>query len=252
MSADDVWMQFRIVTLNTWKCDGDYAARLATMARGIAALAPDVVALQEAFAAPEAGHDTAACLARALSMAVTSLPLRRKYRALGGRSLSSTSGLAILSPSPARAQRSVFVTDDPRDGERAALIAECAIANRVVTLACLHLTHLDGEDELRRRQWREIEVALAQAKPAIVAGDFNAPIETFGLGTSRFADSRQACGEPARPTTDEPAVGCIDHVLFSRDGGLRPLRWTTALTEPGTTGVAASDHRAVVVDFTVG
>jgi endonuclease/exonuclease/phosphatase family metal-dependent hydrolase len=236
----------RLVTLNTWKCDGAYVQRLAAMEAGLASLAPDVIALQEVFAAPDTGYDTAAYLARSLGMEAAVLPLRRKIRVVDGQPVVSASGLAVLSRLPLRSHRSLQLTADKRDGERAALFADLDIDGRVLTVACLHLTHLAKAAALRQRQWREVETALAKYPMAVAAGDFNAPTEALDLG-GRFVDSRQACGEALRPTlVGSPA--CIDHVLFSADDGLRPIQWRTALSDPYA-GVVPSDHLAVVVDF---
>ncbi len=240
----------RLVTLNTWKGDCDYSLRLADMADGLAALHPDIVTLQEALGAPAAGHDTAGTLAARLNMAVTALPLRRKRRTVDRETVESTSGLAVLSRWPVLSQREVPLTADPRDGERAALIADLDVDGRTVTVACVHFTHLRDADELRRRQWHEVVAALPNDRPVIVAGDFNAPIETFDLSERRFADARQACGEPVQSTVLGDAPASYDHVLFATGRGLKPVCWQTALREPqpGTTQTP-SDHAAVVVDF---
>jgi endonuclease/exonuclease/phosphatase family metal-dependent hydrolase len=233
----------RIVTLNTWKGDGAYTKRLAAMALGLAALSPDIVALQEVLAAPAAGCDTAAALASALGLRLAVLPLRRKARIVEGRTVESTSGLAVLSREPIRAQRSVPLATDPRDGERTALIADVA----GLTVACVHFTHLTDGDELRRLQWQEVEAAVAGSSAVIVAGDFNAPIEMFDLRDG-FIDSRQACDAPATPTFigDGPGA-CVDHIVLR---GLTATGWRTALgvALPGS-DVRPSDHLAVVADF---
>lgn len=236
----------RLVTLNTWKGDGAYVKRLDAMAAGLAALSPDIVTLQEVLAAPAAGYDTAAHLAASLRMNAASLPLRRKPRLVEGRTVDSTSGLAVLSRWPIRRERSVPLTADARDGERAALVAEIETHERPITIACVHLTHLSDTESLRRRQWHEVAAALSGPAAAIVAGDFNAPITSFDL--SGFTDSRQACGEPETPTAVyEAAPMCIDHVLFK---GLRATSWRTALSGvPQGCDVIPSDHLAVVVDF---
>lgn len=240
----------RIVTLNTWKGDGAYTKRLAAMAAGLASLAPDIVALQEVLAAPEAGYDTAAHIASALGLTAAALPLRRKARAVEGRTVDSSSGLAILSRGPIRSQRAVPLTADPRDGERAALVAEIETPGRLITVACVHLTHLIDRDDLRRRQWQEVQAAVAGREAAIVAGDFNAPVDVFDLGG--FKDSRQGCGAPAAPTyIDGTSAVCIDHVLFLGHG-LKAAGWHTALgAPPPGCDVTASDHRAVVAEFTL-
>jgi endonuclease/exonuclease/phosphatase family metal-dependent hydrolase len=241
----------RLVTLNTWKGDGAYSERVAAMTAGLTSLNPDVIALQEVFAAPEAGYDTAAQLARSLGMTASVLPMRRKVRAVEGRSVDSTSGLAVLSRLPVRSSRSVPLMADRRDGERAALLADLEMDGRTLTVACLHLTHLRGADDLRRRQWREVGDALAECRIAVAAGDFNASADVFDLIGGRFADSRRACGEPPRSTLiADASSACIDHVFFSTTGGLKPTHWQTALGDPNPdTGVTPSDHLAVVTDF---
>ncbi|MBV8535152.1 MAG: endonuclease/exonuclease/phosphatase family protein [Alphaproteobacteria bacterium] len=235
-----------LVTLNTWKGEGTYTKRLGAMATGLAALSPDIVTLQEVLAAPAVGYDTAGHLAAALHMTVARLPLRHKPRLVEGRTVDSTSGLAVLSRWPIRAQRSVPLTSDPRDGERAALTAEIAMPERSITIACLHLTHLADGKELRRTQWREVAAAMSGPGSAIVAGDFNASVAAFDL--HGFTDSRQACGKPETPTAiyeSEPV--CIDHVLSKE---LRATGWHTALGDvPLGCDVLPSDHVAVMVDF---
>ena len=69
----------RIVTLNTWKNEGEYERRLDLMAVGLGDLRADVVCLQECFVG--GGSDTAARLAAALGMRAYPAPARRKLRA---------------------------------------------------------------------------------------------------------------------------------------------------------------------------
>jgi len=236
----------RLITLNTWKGDGAYTKRLDAMAAALAALSPDIVTLQEVLAAPAAGYDTAAHLARSLGMSAAVLPLRHKPRLVEGRTVDSTSGLAVLSRWPIQAKRSVPLAADARDGERAALIAGIDMQGKSITIACIHLTHLSDGKELRRQQWRQVAAALSGPGSAIVAGDFNATIGTFDL--NGFTDARQACGAPETPTAVyETAPACIDHVLAK---GLTATGWRTALghAPPGCEAVP-SDHLAVVVDF---
>ena len=52
-----------LITLNTWKCDGDYPRRLTLMRRELARLDPDILALQEVFVDAESQVGTAATLA---------------------------------------------------------------------------------------------------------------------------------------------------------------------------------------------
>jgi len=243
----------RLVTLNSWKCDGAYARRLALMAEGLAALDADVIAVQEAFAAPALGLDTAAALADALGMGKAVLPLRRKVRRVEGVEVDSTSGVAVLSRLPILSERAVRLSAHPRDGERAALLVEVASVAGPVTVASLHLTHLTEAGALRRSQLLDIVDAIADRPSVLLAGDFNAPTEALGLEDTRFRDTRTACGSESRPTlVDGDASACIDHVLFAAGGALVPVRWRTALDTPANgDGLTASDHCAVVVDLAV-
>jgi endonuclease/exonuclease/phosphatase family metal-dependent hydrolase len=239
----------RLVTLNTWKGDGAYQKRLVAMAAGLASLSPDIVALQEVLLAPDAGYDTAAYLATALGLHAANAPGRRKPREVEGRTVESASGLALLSRFPIRSQRSMPLTKDPRNGDRAALIAKVEVHGGSLTVACLHFTHFHDANDVRRRQWEETQLAVAGAATVLVAGDFNSSIDLFDLG--RFIDSRQACGEPDRSTlVDSPSGQAIDHILFTAGRGLTTTGWRTALgSPPPGCDVTPSDHLAVVADF---
>jgi endonuclease/exonuclease/phosphatase family metal-dependent hydrolase len=218
------------------------------MSDGLAALAPDFIALQEVFIAPDLGYDTAAFLAQALGMHRAVLPLRRKHRQIEGQSIDSWSGLAILSRAPILAQRAIALPSDPRDGERAALSVDFACDGRPMTLVALHLTHLKDATPLRRRQWEQIVAATADVPTVLAAGDFNATADSF-LGNGRFHDCRRHLGHVPRPTLigGGPAA-CLDHIFFSGDGTLVPAGCHDALTATDL-DAAASDHCAVCVDF---
>ena len=58
----------RIVTINTGKCDGAYYRRMRLLIEQLAALEPDVIALQESFRSDDVCGDTANTLAGALRM----------------------------------------------------------------------------------------------------------------------------------------------------------------------------------------
>ena len=79
----------RVVTLNTWKCEGDYRARLPRMAAGLRALDADLVCLQEVFACAAPSADTAAWLADALGL---SAPLYAGHSAGGLAALVAATG----------------------------------------------------------------------------------------------------------------------------------------------------------------
>ena len=69
-----------LITLNTWKCDGEYRIRLRLMAEGLAELNPDIILLQECFKTDHRQDNTARVLANTLSMNSCYLPAREKLR----------------------------------------------------------------------------------------------------------------------------------------------------------------------------
>jgi endonuclease/exonuclease/phosphatase family metal-dependent hydrolase len=56
----------KIITINTWKCDGEYRERMRSLAEGLRLLKPDIIACQECFVSEEA--DTLKFLAAELHM----------------------------------------------------------------------------------------------------------------------------------------------------------------------------------------
>lgn len=251
----------RIVTLNTWKNEGDYARRLRLMGLGLAALGADVVCLQECFAAEDA--DTAAELARATRLAPHARPARAKPRRHGGALVSSTSGLAMLTRRPG-ADGVRTLAEDPADGERIAQRLDLAGEAGPLRVLNLHLTHLRGPAAaaLRGRQVAEaLDWARLNWTGAIVAvGDFNAPLEAEEL-----APALRLAARPDRPEADYPrrstlhgaslgearsGAPAIDHaLLIDPSGAWRVRRRFLALDRPDGEGWFPSDHAAVVVDL---
>lgn len=138
----------RIVTLNTWKNEGLYLRRLQLMGDGLREMAPDVVCLQECFAAE--GFDTAGGLAAELGLVAHEASARRKVRRHQGRDLDSTSGLAILARTQGVADR-LDLASHPADGERIAQRLDLEVEGRPLRILNLHLTHLRGADGLNPR-----------------------------------------------------------------------------------------------------
>lgn len=238
----------RVVTLNTWKGDGAYAARLDAMARGLAELRPDLVALQECLTAPEQGLDTARVLAEALGARAIVHAGRRKLRKVEGYEAMSTSGLAVLTRLPVMDVAAFPLPADPADGERDALRVVAQSAAGSVQFLCLHLTHLVHRGDLRQAQLRAALAGLNRMHATtVVAGDFNAGIAELDLPPG-LQDCRQAVGAPPLSTLVD-ADKAVDHVLLAR-----PCRWRVGkvervLDQPGPGCVMASDHFGVMVEL---
>lgn len=258
MPADDLV----IVTLNTWKCDGAYRDRLALIGDGLRALRPDILLLQEAFECVEANADTAAYLSDALGLDRATQPARDKVRRFEGRPRASRSGLAVLSRWRIAANHRIELPGDPADGERVAQLVRIAAPTGTLAVVNVHLTHLDGADDLRRRQLAAILDRLDAedaSLPVLLGGDFNAPPDS---GAIDWLMNR--CGRPVVggwwkagmfPSTLNPVEGgdhdrgaCLDHLFLLGDGWarFRLSGCARVLDRPDpVTGLYPSDHAGV-------
>ena len=247
----------RIVSLNTWKCEGNYRHRVRLMERGLAALKPDVVCLQECFSCVAAEVNTASALGAATGMSVLSVEARRKARDFEGASTVSSSGLAILTRGGIVDSGVLTLPSNARDGDRLALFADLPVASRLLRVVCTHLTHLSDE-ALRAQQARAL-LALddGRADAVIVAGDLNAGLDSPALAALRVRCQRGTEGQTATPTYIGEAAARgeqvwsrkgrrIDHLLLltGPDAG-RLSRPRTVLTRPDSDGVYPSDHTGV-------
>lgn len=235
----------RIVTLNTWKNDGDYGRRLPLMRDGLAAMAPDVVCLQECFAAD--GYDTAAFLAAGLGLHLHAAPARGKPRRHAGADLFSTSGLAILARGEGVSTRRAL-TSDPADGERIAQTLDLVVDGRPLRLLNLHLTHLRNAAALRALQ---LEEALSWACTdlaggLVVTGDLNATAADAALAPLGL-EPRPSTLHGARAGLDAPGGLAIDHCVLLRAGPWRDAGTLRGCDAPDADGWYPSDHAAVGV-----
>lgn len=236
----------RIVTLNTWKNEGDYRRRLCLMRDGLAALSPDVICLQEAFAAQ--GADTARELGSALGFIVHVAPARYKERCHEGRVVRSSSGLAILTRWPGTSS-SLMLPSDPADGERIAQRLDLEVGDRALRVLNLHLTHLRDANALRATQ---LERALAWAAEGlagglVVAGDLNATASDAALAPLRLSP-RPGTLHGARVGAPLGAAA-IDHCELLVSGGWREIDRVRGLEAPDDGGWFPSDHASVGLDL---
>lgn len=240
----------RIVTLNTWKNEGDYDRRVGLIAEGLAALHADVICLQECFSG--GGVDTVASLARALGMSARAAPSRRKLRAHGSRRVMSTSGLAILTRGPVQRAELCALVSDPRDGQRIAQHIDVSTRDHPLRVLNLHLTHLRDARAAAIRA-AQVSAALEWATAGwsgglVVAGDLNA--------TAFDSELALLALRPAPGTYHGPRIGtarseglAIDHCILQCPGDWRVQATQNALDRPDGEGWFPSDHAAVVLDL---
>ncbi|MES9843083.1 MAG: endonuclease/exonuclease/phosphatase family protein [Candidatus Sedimenticola sp. 6PFRAG5] len=248
----------KVVTLNTWKGDGEYHRRLGLMAEGLSRLSPELVLLQEVFASGDGVLNTGRFLAESLGMVLNYHPARRKLRRVRGVSMESASGLAILSRDRPLQRGALSLPADPMDGDRWAQWVRLVIGGSSVVVVNTHLTHLGGRDDLRRRQLEQIVSFAAGCREddgVLLGGDFNC---TPGSPPLRWLDEQGVC--PAhgawRKGTGSACPGtlntgsrndCIDHLyrLGSSRRVASSLKAGIAMDRPDESGLFASDHVAV-------
>lgn len=256
----------RIVTINTGKGDGPYSQRLDLLATGLQQLRPDIVLLQEALATDNGKRHTLDTLAARLDMHASYAPARRKHRLVEGEHLLCSSGLGILTRQAVTATAVVSLPSDPADGERIAQLSSLEWNSRWFLIANIHLSHLSGQDDLRRRQ-----LATLLSHPwfdqnwsaRMVGGDLNTPVGKLptlfdDLSEWTWRDGYSAGGGASdRATVPVNAPSgegkCIDFILsVSREPASHP-RFQDArvvLDEPEN-GVYPSDHRGVMVSIDI-
>jgi endonuclease/exonuclease/phosphatase family metal-dependent hydrolase len=255
----------RCITLNTWKNEGDYAARLPAMGAGLSALRPDVVLLQEVFRAEAGNADTARVLGQDLGMAVAYAPAREKFRSWHGGDVASESGLAVLIRGQVLASERLPLPSDEAGGERIALLVRARLEVGVeVVVGCVHLSHLRG-DEARRREQLETVLADACWRTAaalrVLGGDFNAPMESEALAwlaihpQFRITEVGADLGlfrttHPLPPRAERPGrrIDALFSIGMRGEPSAEVLDGGVALDTP-VRGVWASDHAAVWADL---
>ena len=255
---------FTVCTLNTWKCDGRYRDRLGLMAAEARRLVPDVLLLQEAFAAPALGLDTAAHLARTLGCGFAGAPARAKSRDFEGTPVDSISGLAVLSRGAVRSSRAVPLQADARDGERISQVVELTLDGARLLVVNMHLVYLPDRDDLRREQ---IEATLAALPPldrydaAILAGDFNCPPDSVPIrwllteSGHRVTDACAAAGADfiTREANARRPAQRIDRIFLVETGAAPAVRVSKVErvfeTRDPALGILPSDHYGVMAWF---
>ena len=233
----------RVVTLNLRCLIDDWDARLPLVADGLAALAPDAIALQEVCAEP-GGRDALEELAAALAargagdLAQTRTTTHRAWDTYD-------EGLAILSRHPIAAVR---VAPLPAGAlPRKILAARLDSPGGPVVLAS---THLDHQSETVRAEQAVAAAAalddLAAGEPALLLGDLNEPPGAgvaAALAGAGFTDAWAAV-HPADPGATFPASAPSVRIDYIWARGLTPDAAERVLAEPSG-AVYPSDHVGV-------
>ncbi len=233
----------RLLTLNSWKDQGDWAARMDAIAEGLCALAPDIVCLQEVYVG--GGRDSGQTLATRTGLFCTNVPARKKAR--GG--IVSSSGVAILSRQQPEASMAIDLPTTPADGGRKALVCTLATDNGLLRVASLHLSHLRSAEAgaLRAAQLAALIEHADWDGPLVLAGDFNAPWHAPELAALHAPGWTSTAPALAGQTSliDRPAA-LIDHFVLRAGGPWTLGNASLVLNRPSTRGVMPSDHAGVM------
>ena len=259
-------MRLRAVTYNTWKGDGDYAARLPAMAAGLAALSPDLVLLQEALYAPQDGLDTAGRLAEACGLSLWRAPGRDKVRTAAGAMRRCRSDLALLYRGELLGAQILPLPPVKSDPDRVAFRAGLDLKGRRLDICGTHLSHLldTSKQGFRAAQAAAFaEISRPEADRVVIAGgDLNAEWEAPDLcALAALPDLAPVASDDHAPTFLGEFKGLrtpirrIDHLFVRTGPGIQApkLARRTALNASfDAAGRFPSDHAAIVLDLDFG
>jgi endonuclease/exonuclease/phosphatase family metal-dependent hydrolase len=256
----------RIITINTWKGDGNYDCRMQMMAMELYNLQPDIVCLQEAVRSEDCQIDTAEFLADFLGLEMIFAPARLKTRSIGNFDFLCHSGLAILSAYTIDRHWISSIPTDAEDPERMAFSAQMYHGNQKITVTNLHLTHIGQQDGLRHKQFASIieqNSELAAFSTWLCCGDFNCsldieklrPLEKkSGLTISDcyLGGNGRLPSETLVSTCRMPSVSRIDYIFnlhLHDDPPQKCQNSQIVLNNPDFRGHYPSDHFGVSVDI---
>ena len=252
--------KIRIVTINTWKCDGNYHLRLPLMIKALQLLQPHIIACQECFLSEEANADTLKFLAAGLNMHHTFVSGRLKKRLFNGQWVDSQSGLGILSVYPFAVLKEFLLPGSAGDDDRKAQQAGILLPwGETLLITNTHLTHLGDSDGTRKIQAEALARLVTAANAYryhIICGDFNATSTSAEIkiftALSGAADCYTAGDgtEPSYTLADAFIKGkmiAVDHIfaLPIAGTGKHPEFINSAVVlnqRDGATGLYPSDH----------
>ena len=242
----------RLVTLNVRNTADRWAERRSLLARQLAALAPDVVALQELRTWPDQARWIVEAVERGSGGRLRYAVHRRPKAGPWGL----WEGLAVLTRIPVAATASVGLGSHARVAQR--------VTVRVPGGGFLDVynTHLAPAGEtVRRAQAARLLAWVDARRPAVVAGDFNArpgsPTIELLSRRLRSAHAEVHGAEPAR-TVPTPLRGgatgggsVLDYVFVSDGVDVLDARVVFDEVDAADPTLAASDHFGVSATLAV-
>jgi endonuclease/exonuclease/phosphatase family metal-dependent hydrolase len=246
-------MQFRAATLNLEQDHKRWEARRELVAAQLAALRPDVLALNEVCLPKRTAHWLRDA---ARERAGLDYHLVQQTRVNG---LAGMEGEALLTRFPVIETGNL----DYRTRDFVALVARLRVGATPVDVYVTHLYASRGEDALRLHQVQELLAWIdARDRPAarLVCGDFNATLDmpSAALMAARYRATQ------TEPTAFTPLAGadgevthphrarldrCIDFIWISEELRVRESRVCFDRPDPADASLWPSDHAGVYADL---
>ena len=247
-------MEIKVLSINTWKCDGQYQKRLALMQELLAPLNLDFIACQEVFQSIDESYSTVNYLANALKMNPIWFPSRLKERTIENQTLQSYSGLCFFTRHKPAEIHSLHLPSDSRDGERTAQMIVFELKDQRIVLVNTHLTHLKEVQNLRLNQMQSMIDQIKQIKDItgyIICGDLNTIPNSASIGflLDALPGTNNVFSEPYPAT--HVSGQTIDYIFYSQDKELRLVNASIILNKL-VRGLLPSDHYGVLAHFKVG
>lgn len=164
--------KLKVLSINTWKCDGAYHDRCRLLAQQIKVLNPDVVLIQESFRTKDLEICTAKYIANILGYCMDFVPSRLKFRKVNGEVRNSYSGLSVLSRFDSIRSGYFDLPSSEKDGWRNVQFIQYQVPFPLMVINT-HLTFLK-DSKLKLQQLEALKTYIDGLEtPVFVAGDFN-------------------------------------------------------------------------------
>jgi endonuclease/exonuclease/phosphatase family metal-dependent hydrolase len=275
-------VNLRVVTINFWGTQPPLDDRLELAADQLAALAPDVIGMQEVRPLDgRAGQTTAEHLAEALGMrSVYEITLEWNDGDFFAGHPGGQEGLAILSRHPILEHRAMRLPEARKTEARILLSARIDTPAGAMWCHTTHLHYRLDDGVARERQVLAIDAAIRAIEtdmPQVLCGDFNAPPDADeirflrGLCTLEGRrthyqdaylrvhprdDGHTWCSENehTRPLRSLDIDRRIDYVFVTtrkKDGRGTVPGAQVVLTARSEAGLCASDHYGVLAEIQI-
>lgn len=237
----------KLLTLNTWKCDGQYPRRLNALRQDKTFQAADIVCLQEVFRSDVEGLDTLQHLASVVGQRhVMFRTARLKTRQIGNKSIYGASGLAVISRFPVLSHGVFCLRPVEGDMQRIAQWCVLDINSTRVLVVNVHLSHISTPPGVQQGQLAQVRRFANTLRHSlmIIAGDMNSPPDDLDV-----TGCQSAFDHPPPSTLNVDGDVCLDHVYACAEQFSISFENTDLLYDQETENGWVSDHKGVGVEL---